>query len=282
MASSRAPNEFTFDPKDWSSWITRFSHYRQISDLKKEKEEVQVSALLYYMGPRADDIMKTFQLSEEDSKKFDKVLEKFEDHYKGKTNVVFERATFGRRNQREGESIDEFVTDLHKLSSSCEYEGLRESLIRDRLVLGVRDQTLSDKLMMTAKLTLDKAVELAKQWESVKQQQRNLSSEGMPHLDSIAKSGKRVPAGDKPSLSSRPPRPSDSIRECKFCGFAHEMKKSMCPALLKECNLCGERGHFAKKCPKNISGGGDAGIVPPDSREMDRVTFSILDDFALG
>lgn len=40
-----------------------------------------MNALIYCMGPEADDIMASFGLSEEDSKKFETVKAKFEAHF---------------------------------------------------------------------------------------------------------------------------------------------------------------------------------------------------------
>ena len=44
-------------------------------------------------------------------------------------------------------------------------------MIRDRIVVGLRDAHLSEKLQLEADLTLDKAVTQARQAEAVKQQQ---------------------------------------------------------------------------------------------------------------
>ena len=46
------------------------------------------------MGSEADDIMGSFSLSDEDSKKFGTIKAKFEAHFIKKRNVVFERAKF--------------------------------------------------------------------------------------------------------------------------------------------------------------------------------------------
>ncbi|UYV79808.1 K02A2.6-like [Cordylochernes scorpioides] len=94
-------------------------------------------------------------------------IEAFDNHFIGKRNVVYERALFGLRSQRPEETIEEFVTVLHRISEHCEYANLREELIRDRLVLGVKDRKLSEKLMLNENLTLAKAVEIARQWEAV-------------------------------------------------------------------------------------------------------------------
>ena len=46
---------------------------------------------------------------------------------------------------------------------------MKEELVRDRLVVGIRDHALSEHLQMEAELTLDKAKRLIRQREAVKE-----------------------------------------------------------------------------------------------------------------
>ena len=57
-------------------------------------------------------------------------------------------------------------------------------MIRDRIVVGLRDATLSEKLQMDPDLTLDKAVVAARQREAVKTQQAVVRGEH-PSIDAI-------------------------------------------------------------------------------------------------
>ena len=53
-------------PEGWFSWIRRFENYRIASKLDLEDEKRQVSSLLYAMGEKADDIIDSFRLSDDD------------------------------------------------------------------------------------------------------------------------------------------------------------------------------------------------------------------------
>ena len=83
-------------------------------------------------------------------------------------NSIFERAKFNRRKQEEGETVDDFILDLYRLVEHCSHGGLREEMIRDRLVVGLRNAALSEKL---------KATNAARQSESIKKQQSLLRSD---------------------------------------------------------------------------------------------------------
>ena len=80
-------------------------------------------------------------------------MEKFEGFFKVRKNIIFERARFNRRNQLEGETAEKYITELYRLVDGCEYAGLKVEMIRDRLVVGILYQELSEKLQLEPDLT---------------------------------------------------------------------------------------------------------------------------------
>jgi len=85
--------------------------------------------LVYTMGDTAEDILCSFNLTDEQSKHYDTVLAKFHGYFVKKQNVIFKRAKFNQRQQLEGKSVDDFITSLHSLSEYCNYGQLREEMI---------------------------------------------------------------------------------------------------------------------------------------------------------
>ncbi|UYV64596.1 hypothetical protein LAZ67_3001264 [Cordylochernes scorpioides] len=94
----------------------------------------------------------------------------------GKRNVIFERAQFNRRYQQDGEAVEEYIRVLHKMAENCNYGSLKEEMIRNRIVVGVKNLQLSEKLQLEPNLTLERAIQAACQTECVKQQQTILRS----------------------------------------------------------------------------------------------------------
>ena len=60
----------------------------------------------------------------------------------------------------------------------CEFGELKEQLICDRIVIGIRDISLSEKLQINTDLTLEKAKRLVRQREAVQGQQAILNKHG--------------------------------------------------------------------------------------------------------
>ena len=123
------------------------------------------------MGDIADNILQSFNLSEEALKSYKTVKERFDIHFVQRSHIIFERAKFNSWKQEPGESVDDFITDLHCLARHCNYGNLYEEMICDSIVVGIRENKLSQKMQLEPILTLKKAIDLACQCESVKKQQ---------------------------------------------------------------------------------------------------------------
>ena len=202
------PDPFPFSrPIEWSKWKRRFERYRMASGLHKKKNEEQVNALIYLMGDQADDIFLSFSLAKDEKKDYDIVLEKFEKHFIPKRNIIYERAKFNSRTQQEGESIEEFITCLYSLAEFCEYGNLHEEMIRDRIVVGVGDRKLSEKLQLNTALTLEKAITLSRTYDSVMQQQTDLRGDSNQDVARVVNKKKfQKPKAQK----SQSPKPGNS------------------------------------------------------------------------
>jgi transposase InsO family protein len=235
------PEPFNFSsPSEWPKWRKRFERFRIASGLNTKGEEEQVNMLIYLMGDQADDILLSFQLSADDQKKYKAVIDKFEGHFVLRRNVIYERAKFNSRVQREGETVDDFITALYSLAEHCEYKTLHDEMIRDRIVVGVRDRRLSEKLQLDNSLTLEKAIGSARQSEAVKREQQELHGEEQkPQIDRVGSSSS---SQQKTHLSTK------FEGKCHWCGSTKRHDKSECPAKNSECHNCKKTGHYAKVC----------------------------------
>ncbi len=173
-------------PEAWEKWLRRFDRFRSASGLIDKSEETQVNTLLYSMGSEAEEIVASFGLSDADLKKWKPVTDKLNDYFVPKRNIIFERAKFNQRAQLMGETVDSFVTSLHTLAETCQFGALHDELIRDRIVVGLRDHRLSEHLQLDAALTLEKAITEARQRELVKAQQSTVHGTAEDaHTDSV-------------------------------------------------------------------------------------------------
>ena len=149
------PEKFNFkQPDEWPHWRKHFEQFRVASGLSTESSARQVNTLLYCLGEEAEDLLRSTNITEDERKVYLKVLGKFDGFFHVRKNIIFERAKFNRRCQLAGETADQFIASLYNLAENCNYGDLKGEMIRDRLVVGIRDMTLSEKLQLDADLTL--------------------------------------------------------------------------------------------------------------------------------
>ena len=65
-------------------------------------------------------------------------------------------------NQREKKSVNDFIMALYSLAEHCDCGTLRDELLRDRIVVEIKNKILCEKLQLDSELTLDKAIEARK------------------------------------------------------------------------------------------------------------------------
>lgn len=263
------PPPFRFDsPDEWPKWRRRFEQFRIASGLSGEGEERQVSTLLYCLGEDAEDVLASTAITDAARKKYSDVLSHFDTFFKVRKNVIFERARFNRRVQGESESVEQYITSLYSLAEDCQYGALKEEMIRDRIVVGIRDSSLSEKLQLDADLTLEKVKTLVRQREAVHEQQALLQRGTLEETSSLDFVGRRSfqskPKGPKQGGRGTP-RPSTT--RCTRCGKGPHAPQS-CPARDATCHKCGRTGHFAAKCYSKLAA--------VDSLEVDELDFAYL------
>ena len=268
MAKFHPPENFDFmRPAGWPEWRERFDRYRKASKLHKEDEDVQVSTLIYALGKEADKVFKTFTFNNAaDANKYELVLQKFNDHFLPRTDILHERAKFYNRHQKVGESVEQFHRSLHDLASTCSFENLEEA-VRDRLVIGLLDKEVAEKLQLEelSKVNLKYAVDTARHYELVKEQQTSTASVNAVSGPTPQSSKQRGRGGAYKSSRGhnnfrgnshfQPQRGQNSrVSSCGNCGCQHA-KQSQCPARGKTCRKYNKQNHFGRMCRsgKNIN-----------------------------
>ena len=169
--SLKAPGPFNFRrPDEWPKWKRRFNQYLAATGLDRADDTRTVSTMLYCMGEDAEDVLTSTNITDDEREVFATVIAKFDGFFQVRRNIIFERAKFNRRDQGEGESAEQYITCLYSLVENCDYGALKDDLLRDRIVVGIKDKTLSENLQMDATLTLEKAKTQVRQKEAVQEQ----------------------------------------------------------------------------------------------------------------
>ena len=211
--------------------------------------------MLNLAGPEAIKRSKNFDYASDESKEDPEILiKKFRDLCNPQTNVSMERHTFFNRDQLQDESIESYMTDLKNKTASCELDTLKDSLIHDRFISGVKSEQLRRVLLKERDLTLSRAVELA-QLDEITQSRLKQFKSSPVSVEAVKQTTKRPPA-EHFSKSFRhfqhdSSRPTENIRyktqsNCSRCGYRHS--PDSCPAKGKQCNASHKYNHYVTMC----------------------------------
>lgn len=239
MPVYKPPQRFDFEkPDGWKSWRQTFLAFRKLTKLDTETPDMQVCSLKYCMGmPESENIFDTFtglpaQIT------FDSVLTNYDSYFQPRKNLVHLRAQFDKRVQNREETVEQFVRALHVLAKDCEFSSAEER-VRDRFVVGLNDDEISDKLQLEIDLTLKKAIDIARQFEQIKNQKKERQQS--VNIDAARQTN---PVRKFRSQG----QPTTSASKCNYCGYANHMNKTKCPAYGKRCKACNMLNHFAQVC----------------------------------
>jgi hypothetical protein len=225
-------------------------------DATNVPKKKQAAILLNIAGEEAIEVFNTFTFAEDEDKEDpEAILAKFQNYCEPKKNITYERHIFNTRVQQQTQSFDAYLTELRVQAKKCAYCTLQDELIRDRLVVGIRDDKVRSRLLREPELTLQKCIDIAHAAEISQKQIQEIKAETNTVHD--VRPTNRTPT-DKDRLryesrgKSQERRKSKStvtrMPDCKNCGTQHACRKEVCPAYGKICSSCGKGNHFARVC----------------------------------
>ncbi|VDI62424.1 Hypothetical predicted protein, partial [Mytilus galloprovincialis] len=213
----KQPPEMDFSHEDnlsekWKRWKQTMSLYLEVAMSEKTEKE-QCRAVLYVIGLDGREIYNTFNFGEHEADKLPVLLKKFEDYCIPKKNVTVIRH------------------HLKLIAKNCEFEHLKDGLIRDRIVCGTNSSRVKERLLREDGLTLDKAVGICRADEESRKQMKTLNEEEQVHALRRKTQNQRNNRNEgyaKIGPSRRDHEKRGSSFSCGKCGTTHE--KRNCPA----------------------------------------------------
>lgn len=280
--------------ENWKKFKQRFELYLSAIGGDNKSDKVKASVFLHVIGDEALEVYNNFMFNDEaDKLKLAKIKEQFEAYCIPKSNVTFERHRFFTCAQKTGETIDQYVNELRNRSKTCEFGGLTESLIKDRIVCGILDNSLRERMLRDPELDLQKAISMCRAAETVKTQAKELISDMTGNVDAIRKEKKGAHKpfkkySSEKNVGQHNANTQSNQKTCQRCATQHPPRQ--CPAYGKKCNNCQKDNHFARCCKSSsqkgkvevVDGGQDEFYVEAvsknNSHETDWITTLQVND----
>ena len=140
MGKFNPPDPLNFNRNIREHWKRRKQElelYLVATEKDKKENKVKSSILVSSIEPQGREIYNTFSFSQEgESFDYNVIVQKFENVCIPRQNETLLRYKFLTYKQKKGQSFNEFITQLKKLSNDCEFGELKSSVIKDIVVIG--------------------------------------------------------------------------------------------------------------------------------------------------
>ena len=145
-------------------------------------ENIQCATFLHMIGEDALNIYDTFAFQDNEINKIQILIDKFDQHFSPEKNITYQRYLFNTCSQN-GRPFDDFLIDLRNKARTCEFENLQDSLIRDRIVCGIDDKNIRERLLRDNNLILDRAAAIVTSTETSKSQVHELDGKTVDAIE---------------------------------------------------------------------------------------------------
>lgn len=235
--------------KTWKMWKQEFIIFLKAAGFDKKTNEEKAFCLMNQIGRVGLAAMQEMHFESDEEKDYDILINKFDEYFDPPKRETEERFKFYTRSKKNNESIEAYIADLKEKAKTCNFGDLTDSLVRDMVILDIKDKHLKKILFQEKSLDLPKLTIMYKQFE--------LSTEKMKEVTKkAAVENSDVKPKECNAASADNNKKTKNV--CWRCGTSHPL--GACPAFKVICGNCNEKGHFTQKClNKSPSGSTNSG-----------------------
>lgn len=217
------------DPFD--EYLNQVDNYFELNNL--EANERKVRLLINLIGPAASNkVIKSFLPDAYHTKTYAEVIAQCKKLFVGERNPIVEHYKFNNRQQKEGESINDFAVDLQSLSETCNFNAFLDTALRDRFVVGLNNVEIKKELLsLDGNSTFCQVVDKAKKEELIRRESKLMTNES----PSVNRVESRVQA-----------KPNDQKHESRSWRYRSRSRSNSADRIT--CYKCGRKGHIAAFC----------------------------------
>ncbi|XP_077530460.1 uncharacterized protein LOC144142676 [Haemaphysalis longicornis] len=159
--------EFNPDGGNFDVFLERFETYAEANDVTgDQKRAVFLTALPAEVYPTLQALLfpKTHRQAS-----FEEVSSALKTFYSPRGSVVSARYRFNKRKQHPSETITDFIIAMREIAAHCKFGGFLQDALRDRLIVGLRNKSIRDRLLVMPdeEASWEKACHIAKEMEAV-------------------------------------------------------------------------------------------------------------------
>ena len=256
--------------EDFTEYSERFEMFLLANSI--DNADKRRAVFLATIGGPAYKLLRSLLGDAVKTKTFDELVAALKDHLQPEPNQIAERFHFFKRDRKHGESVSDYVAELRRLSERCGFAAELNTYLRDRFVCGLSSETIQQKLLTMKDLTLEKALQVARSFETASRDAKLIhggGSAGSTAVNQVQSHDDENVHRLQQNYQRRPPGKIDT-RECYRCGEQGHLANT-CPFSKSKCHGCGKVGHIRKRCHQKSPEMAGTGARPKSSAAVRHV-----------
>ncbi|KAI5724798.1 hypothetical protein M8J77_007308 [Diaphorina citri] len=265
--------------KEVNDFKRSFHQYLIANELNEKAEKQKVALLRLAFNAEVNDLIDNI---EEQNQTVAGIWDHLEGQLVPKNNTCYEQYHFFNRKQGQEETFLQFYQDLKNISKYCEFGDQLETILKVRIVYGIKNNQLRERLLRNPTLTLKDVVDHCRAAEEAKERAEAVAQKeeqvvmAINHSQSkpfFQRSGGKQQFNPMPmqhynkepfqvntykQIQSRSYQPNRKFKSkpmfanqtfnCTRCTSRHS--RGQCPAYGKICQICNGRNHYTSVCFK--------------------------------
>ncbi|XP_062543125.1 uncharacterized protein LOC134210829 [Armigeres subalbatus] len=176
---------------------------------------------------------------------YDAMIDSLKRRFDKADTDMFQRYKFYNMVQGESETAEDFILKVKLQAESCEFGAFKETAIRDKLVMGVLDKQIQQRLIEEEDLTLAKVEKLIVTRESAGVRTRMMNDNNLTIVAKLEDSKRKVYSSGR---SRSKERRNKYNRDFSSDHSRSRSRSSPTPRKAYLCSYCNKKGHTKKYC----------------------------------
>ncbi|KAK1122730.1 hypothetical protein K0M31_020486 [Melipona bicolor] len=235
--------------QNWQKWKKDFMIFMKASNCINKPKNYQAYLLRTYIGKMGQDIIEKIVSDLKERDDMNILLAKLDKHFCHQKNEVIERYNFFNSNKKPDESIEDYIVDLKNKAKYCNFGNKTEGLIRDKIIIELKNKQLRKKLFNVENLNLSRLVSIFNEHMSTMQKnQQDVPKKTNNKIDNVSDNDIKN-RNEEAGNSSRNEKSINiqNRKNCSRCNQRHPIRA--CPAWGLKCEKCGKYNHYTNCCP---------------------------------
>jgi len=208
------------------NWERYKGIFKEADNLLNPKGDTRqrCSAMLLGIGEKGLEAYKALGLNDSEYYNWDAMLKRLDKIFNPIQNVIYKTFKFNTTDQKEGQSLRDYFTEIRHLADDCEFGQLKDRMVRDRIVVGIRDHEMRQKLLtLDAKnINLKKCMDIFYAFDCAQSTSAQMTNRQKHCANDV--NVDKVKATDFHFQKK-----TDMIYDCKYCKGDHKIGFQFCP-----------------------------------------------------